>query len=161
MQGMMGNHRLARAISDAGWGDFARLVKYKQAWRGGQILEADRWFPSTRLCPLCGTVNRERTLADRVFTCSCGYSTDRDLNAAINLARWGQAHHDPHRSPDPKQEAGLPMSADGKALTSTPRVLVKPARMTRKPTFTPHLRPELTTPEEGGAQHSQSVRHAF
>jgi putative transposase len=102
VQGMMGNHRLARAISDAGWGDFARLVKYKQAWRGGKILEADRWFPSTRLCPQCGTINREMTLANRVFACSCGYSTDRDLNAAINLARWGQANHDPHRSPDPQ-----------------------------------------------------------
>ena len=41
--GMPANHRLARAISDAGWSEFARLVTYKQAWRHGQLIEADRW----------------------------------------------------------------------------------------------------------------------
>lgn len=62
--GMLRNRRLARAISDASWSEFARLVKYKQAWRGGQVVEADRWYPSTRLCPQCGAVNGEITLAD-------------------------------------------------------------------------------------------------
>jgi len=98
--GMLRNHRLARAISDASWSEFARLLKYKQAWRGGQVIEADRWYPSTRLCPRCGTVNREMTLATRVFTCDCGHRADRDANAAANLARWGHTHHDPDRSPD-------------------------------------------------------------
>ena len=102
VQGMLANHRLARAISDAGWSEFARLLNYKQAWRGGQLVEADRWYPSTRLCPQCGAVNSEMTLADRVFTCGCGHTADRDTNAAMNLARWSQAHHDPHRSPDPQ-----------------------------------------------------------
>jgi len=91
--GMLTNHRLARAISDASWAEFARLLKYKQTWRGGQLLEADRWYPSTRLCPVCGAVNGDMTLADRVFTCGCGHSADRDTNAAVNLARWGQTHH--------------------------------------------------------------------
>jgi len=50
-------------------------------------------------------------------------------------------------------QAGPPTPADGTALTSTPRVPVKPARMTREPTFTPHPRPEPTTPENGGAEH--------
>ncbi len=100
--GMLANHRLARAISDAGWSEFARMLKYKQAWRGGALVEADRWYPSTRLCPHCGAVNREMTLADRVFACSCGHRGDRDTNAAVNLARWGQAHHDSHISPDPQ-----------------------------------------------------------
>jgi putative transposase len=98
--GMLHNHRLARAISDASWSEFARLLTYKQAWRGGQVIEADRWYPSTRLCPRCGTVNRVMTLATRVFTCDCGYRADRDANAATNLARWGHAHHDPDRPPD-------------------------------------------------------------
>ena len=100
--GMLRNRRLARAISDASWSEFARLVKYKQGWRAGEIVEADRWYPSTRLCPQCGAVNSEMTLADRVFTCGCGHSADRDTNAATNLARWGHTHHDPHRSPDPQ-----------------------------------------------------------
>ena len=98
--GMLANRRLSRAISDAGWSEFARLVKYKQAWRGGQLLEADRWYPSTRLCPQCGAINTEMTLADRRFTCECGHSADRDANAATNLARWGQQHH--NASPDPR-----------------------------------------------------------
>jgi putative transposase len=42
------------------------------------------------------------TLADRVFTCGCGHTADRDTNAATNLARWRQSHHDPYRSPDPQ-----------------------------------------------------------
>jgi putative transposase len=100
--GMMANHRLARAISDAGWSEFARLLTYKQAWRGGQLIEADRWYPSTRLCPHCGVIDTAMTLADRVFTCGCGYIADRDTNAATNLARWGRTHHDSHRSPDPQ-----------------------------------------------------------
>ncbi|TDH48188.1 hypothetical protein E2F47_24725 [Mycobacterium eburneum] len=61
----------------------------------------------------------------------------------------------------PKQEAGPPTPADGTALTSTPRVPVKPARMTREPTFTPHPRPEPTTPEKGGVEHSPGIRHAL
>jgi putative transposase len=92
VQGMLRNHRLARAISDASWSEFARILAYKQAWRGGQLVEADRWYPSTRLCPECGVVNREMTLADRVFTCSCGHVADRDTNAAANLAHWGHTH---------------------------------------------------------------------
>jgi putative transposase len=103
VRGMLGNHRLARAISDAGWAEFARLLKYKQAWRGGQLIEADRWYPSTRRCPECGVVDSAMTWADRVFTCGCGHSADRDTNAAVNLARWGHTHADDlHRSPDPQ-----------------------------------------------------------
>ncbi|MGZ8776949.1 MAG: RNA-guided endonuclease InsQ/TnpB family protein, partial [Mycobacterium sp.] len=156
--GMLHNHRLARAISDASWSEFARMVKYKQAWRGGQLLEADRWYPSTRLCPRCGAVNTAMTLADRRFTCSCGHTADRDTNAATNLARWGQQHHNAHPIPGPPSNgAEPPMSADGTALTSTLRVPVKPARMTRKPTFTPHPRPEPRTPENGGAATQRVV----
>jgi putative transposase len=97
---MLANRRLARAISDAGWAEFARLLKYQQTWRGGELVVADRWYPSSRLCPQCGVVHGDLTLADRVFSCGCGHSADRDANAATNLARWGQTHH--HASPDPR-----------------------------------------------------------
>ena len=50
VSGMLANPRLARAISDAGWANFARLLQYKQAWRGGELIIADRWYPSSRLC---------------------------------------------------------------------------------------------------------------
>jgi putative transposase len=101
--GMLTNHRLAKSISDAGWTEFARLLRYKQAWRGGEVMEANCWYPSTRLCANCGAVNRDITLADRVFLCSCGYSADRDTNAAVNLARWGQAHRTSTDPRTPKQ----------------------------------------------------------
>ena len=102
--GMLRNHRLARAISDASWSEFARLLRYKQAWRAGQLIEADRWYPSTRLCPECGDIDSSMTLADRVFTCGCGHTADRDANAARNLARWGQGQHDTSTDPrTPKQ----------------------------------------------------------
>ena len=98
--GMLANHRLARAISDAGWSQFARILGYKQAWRGGELIAADRWFPSSKLCSQCRVIRGDLTLADRVFICGCGYSADRDTNAATNLARWGQMHHG--TSPDPR-----------------------------------------------------------
>jgi putative transposase len=100
VSGMLTNHRLAQAISDAGWAELGRLLSYKQAWRGGELVVADRWYPSSKLCPACGSVRSELTLADRVFTCECGHSADRDANAAVNLARWGQTHH--NASPDPR-----------------------------------------------------------
>jgi putative transposase len=102
VSGMLANHRLAKAISDAGWAEFARLLRYKQAWRHGQLVIANRWYPSTKLCAQCGVVRDDLTLADRVFTCGCGHHADRDRNAAVNLARWGQTHHELYRSPDPQ-----------------------------------------------------------
>lgn len=100
--GMMANHCLAQAISDSGWSDFAHMLKYKQAWRGGQVVLADRYFPSTKTCSACGEMNADLTLADRVFTCGCGLRADRDHNAAVNLARWAQNRHHLDRPPDPQ-----------------------------------------------------------
>jgi putative transposase len=102
--GMLANHRLARSISDAGWAEFARILAYKQQWRGGTVLTADRWYPSSGLCPACGTVNSDLKLADRVFSCGCGHSADRDFNAAVNLACWSENHHVHYLNPrTPKQ----------------------------------------------------------
>lgn len=92
--GMLHNHHLAAAISDAAWGELARQITYKQAWHGGHVLTADRWFPSSKTCSRCGDLKTTLTLADRVFTCdTCGHTIDRDLNAAINLATWGEENY--------------------------------------------------------------------
>jgi Putative transposase DNA-binding domain len=157
------NHRLAQAISDAGWAEFARLLGYKQAWRGGHLAVADRWFPSSKLCRACGTICGDLTLADRVFTSGCGHSADRDLNAAVNLARWAEGHHDLHLDPRTPKHGGRATNARARDGTDQHlRVLVKPARMTREPTFTPRQRPEPTAPENGGAgTPSRVVRHAL
>jgi putative transposase len=100
--GMLRNHRLAQAISDASWSELARQLRYKAQWRGSHVVVADRYYPSSQICSRCRIRNHQLRLADRVFRCSCGYSADRDLNAAINLAHWAEncAHLEPRT---PKQ----------------------------------------------------------
>ncbi|XRQ07263.1 RNA-guided endonuclease InsQ/TnpB family protein [Actinomadura welshii] len=83
--GMTRNRRLSRAISDLGFGEFYRQLAYKADWYGAQVWAADQWFPSSRLCGTCGTVNAALTLADRTWQCACGTTHDRDVNAAHNL----------------------------------------------------------------------------
>ncbi|MEU4386923.1 RNA-guided endonuclease TnpB family protein [Promicromonospora sp. NPDC023805] len=91
--GIMANHRLARAVSDAAWGELERQITYKQAWHGGQVVVADRWFPSSKTCSSCGSLRKDLTLKDRTFECrECGHVIDRDLNAAVNLAAWAEDH---------------------------------------------------------------------
>ena len=90
--GMVRNRRLARAISDASWSELARQMRYKASWLGGEVALANRWYPSSQICSRCNARGRRLSLDDRVFTCGCGYSADRDLNAAVNLAQWGEQH---------------------------------------------------------------------
>jgi putative transposase len=105
------NKHLARAIADAGWAELARQLAYKQAWRGGQIMVADRWFPSSRTCSRCGLVKQQMGLAERVFCCdACGLVMDRDRNAAVNLAAWAEQHH--AQVPD-RQAGGRVTNASG------------------------------------------------
>jgi len=87
VNGMLKNHRLAQAIADVGMGEFRRQIVYKAHWLGERVVIAERFFPSSRLCSVCGALNAELTLAERVWTCGCGAVHDRDLNAARNLAR--------------------------------------------------------------------------
>lgn len=86
-KGMLKNQKLARAISDIGFGEIRRQFEYKSKLRGNDLLIVDRFFPSSKTCSHCGTVKskNELKLSDRVFNCECGLKIDRDLNAAINL----------------------------------------------------------------------------
>jgi putative transposase len=85
VKGMVKNHHLARAISDMGFGIFRRLLDYKAAYAGCQVVVAHRWFPSSKLCAQCGAIAEELPLSQRLFRCACGYEADRDVNAAVNL----------------------------------------------------------------------------
>lgn len=85
VSGMLANHCLAQAISDAGFAEFRRQLKYKSIWYGSELMLADRFFPSSRLCRHCGCIDSELKLSDREWTCGCGAVHDRDLNAAMNL----------------------------------------------------------------------------
>ena len=83
------NRKLARYIADAGFGELRRQLEYKAAWYGTELVVADRWFPSSKTCSGCGVVKADLTLSDRFYECtSCGVVIDRDLNAAVNLARY-------------------------------------------------------------------------
>lgn len=84
--GMLRNRRLARRIADASFGELRRQMEYKTAWRGGDLVVADRWLPSSKTCSACGVVKAKLRLSERTFTCEyCGLVLDRDLNAAYNL----------------------------------------------------------------------------
>jgi putative transposase len=88
---MVGNHRLARAISDAGWRQFRQQLEYKATWHGREMIIVDRWFPSSKLCSACGAVSAAMPLHLRVWTCGCGATHDRDVNAARNILAAGLA----------------------------------------------------------------------
>jgi putative transposase len=90
---LMANRSLAAAIGDQGWGELARQLQYKTARHGGQYIVADRWFASSMTCSACGAVRPKLTLAERTYRCAddaCGHVADRDVNAAANLAAWGE-----------------------------------------------------------------------
>lgn len=89
--GMLQLRSLARHISDAAFGEFRRQIEYKTAWYGTDLVIADRWFPSSKTCSGCGRIDPNLTLGDRTYACpACGLVVDRDLNAAINLARYAR-----------------------------------------------------------------------
>lgn len=94
VKGMMANGHLARAVADVGLYEFSRQVEYKARIRGGRVLRADPWYPSSKLCSTngCAYKNASLTLSERFWTCPmCGHRHDRDLNAAINLASLSTA----------------------------------------------------------------------
>ena len=88
VRGMVKNHCLAKAISDVGWSMFKTFVKYKSEWYGSEVKEVDRFYPSSKTCSVCGSINKDLTLSIRQWTCStCSTELDRDINAAINILK--------------------------------------------------------------------------
>lgn len=89
ISGMMKNHKIAGAIGDASFAEIKRQLTYKTAWYGGSVVEVDRFFPSSKMCSKCGSLKENLTLRDRIYICDCGNVIDRDLNASINLEKYG------------------------------------------------------------------------
>src|SRR6185437_6435168 len=86
--GMIRNRKLARAVSDQGFGRLRRMLTYKTEWQGGQLVTADRFYPSSKQCSDCGAVKAKLSLSERTYMCeSCGLVMDRDVNAARNLLK--------------------------------------------------------------------------
>ena len=88
---MVANHCLARAISDAAWRDFRTMLEYKADWYGRDLVAIDRWYPSSKVCSVCGATARTMPLSVRSWTCRCGTVHDRDVNAARNILAAGLA----------------------------------------------------------------------
>jgi putative transposase len=91
IRNLLKNHTLARAISDASWSELRTQLEYKCAWYGRDLVVVDRFFPSSKLCGECGTVQAGLPLNVREWTCACGAVHDRDVNAARNLLAAGLA----------------------------------------------------------------------
>jgi putative transposase len=92
VKNMVRNRRLARVISDCGWGEFRRQLEYKCERYGRDLVVIGRWYPSSKTCSACGHLLTWLNLGTRRWTCpSCGARHDRDINAAKNILAAGRA----------------------------------------------------------------------
>ena len=87
---LMRNHRLAKAIGDASWSEFMRMLEYKAEWYGKQIISISRWYPSSQICSNCKANSGKKPLRVREWTCEqCSSHHDRDINASLNILNEG------------------------------------------------------------------------
>ena len=89
MQNIAQSLKLGKSTNDNGFGMFRTFLAYKLAERGKRLIKIDKWFPSSKMCRFCGHVNKNLKLSDRVWTCECGATLNRDENAAINILNEG------------------------------------------------------------------------
>ena len=90
VKNMVKNHCLAKSISDAGWGQFCTMLKYKCEWEGKVYIEVERFYPSSKTCNNCLHRVKEMHLSVRTWQCpQCQTIHDRDINAALNLRDEG------------------------------------------------------------------------
>lgn len=90
VSGMMKNRHLSTAVQQQGFYEFRRQIEYKSVWNNIQVIIADRFFPSSKLCSCCGSIKKDLKLSDRIYKCECGNVIDRDFQAALNLKRYGE-----------------------------------------------------------------------
>ena len=90
VKGMMKNRHLSKAVQQQGFYEFRRQMEYKSEWNNIQVIIADRFFPSSKLCSCCGKIKKDLKLSERIYKCECGNIIDRDLQAALNLKKYGE-----------------------------------------------------------------------
>jgi len=90
VKGIQQNPYLSKSISDSGFGTFLRYLEYKAQWYSRELIVVNRFYPSSKLCNVCGYKYNELKLSDRYWQCPiCGTCHDRDINASINLYKVG------------------------------------------------------------------------
>ena len=81
---------IARNIGDVSWSKFVNMLSYKAAWNGKQLIKIGRYDPSSKMCSDCGDIYHNLKLEERIWTCDkCGSEHDRDINAAVNILKFG------------------------------------------------------------------------
>ena len=91
VQGMLKNHKLAKAIQEVGFYRFKQILEDKARNNYKEVVFVDRFYPSSKTCSVCGYNKHDLKLSDRVWTCpQCGEHHDRDLNAAMNILLEGE-----------------------------------------------------------------------
>ena len=90
VSGMMKNRHLTKAVQEQGFFEFRRQLEYKCNDNGIQLIVADRFYPSSKLCNCCGRIKKDLKLSDRTYRCDCGNVIDRDFQASLNLKAYGE-----------------------------------------------------------------------
>ena len=90
VSGMMKNRHLSKAVQEQKFFWFRKQLEYKCSDKGIQLIVADRFYPSSKLCSCCGNIKKDLKLSDRVYRCECGNMIDRDFQASINLKAYGE-----------------------------------------------------------------------
>lgn len=90
VSGMMKNRHLSKAVQNQGFFEFKRQLEYKCNDNGIQLIVADRFYPSSKLCSCCGKIKKDLKLSDRIYKCECGNVIDRDFQASLNLRTYGE-----------------------------------------------------------------------
>lgn len=89
IKGMLKNRYLSKAIFEQCFNKFKNILKYKCDWNNIELVEANRFYPSSKKCSCCGNIKKDLKLKDRIYNCNiCNLKIDRDLNASINLANY-------------------------------------------------------------------------
>ena len=129
---------LNRALADASLAEIRRMLAYKTTWYGSVLVQAGRWYPSSKTCSRCGSRKPTLPLSERTYHCPhCGLALDRDRNAAINLARLGA------RPPDKPGPAGSgPVAGRGATRETKPATAGEAAG---DEASTPHQQPQDQT----------------
>ena len=82
--------RYGKSVFDCAWGTFLSRLKQKAQERGKIVIQADKWFASSKTCHVCGYKNNDLSVENRIWICpKCGTEHNRDQNAGINLKNYG------------------------------------------------------------------------